>query len=231
MDISRVGSIYKQNGYKRLSSIKKPPNTNKDRQRTIPSINRQRIIRTLLNNPEGNLTKYELAKISLCKFSTAHRILKELQIQGLIQGTKVKDFKLLVESWKNWQIKSKQRWYLIKDPIKMMQNSKLQYALTTYYAENIVQNYLFPSIMDIYIHSNDIISWHEELINDGLVGKGNTRILIGDDHVFYNSFVTNDLRLVSIPQLILDLLNEGGTCIDAANNLMQKVINHTLPKL
>jgi hypothetical protein len=223
MDISIIGSIYKQNGYDGMSNTKK--------NRIIPSINRQRIIRTLLNHPEGNLTKYELAKLSLCNFPTTHRILKELQNQGLVEGTEVKEFKLLVKSWKSSQIKPKQRWYLIKDPIKILQNTKLQYALTTYHAENIVQNYLFPSIVDIYIHSIDTISWHKELINDGLVGKGNVRILTGDDHVFYNSFIINNLRLVSIPQLILDLLNEGGTCIEAANNLMQKVINHTLPKL
>jgi hypothetical protein len=214
MDISNKEVVYKKNGYSHS-----------------PNLNRQRIIRTLLNNPQGNLTKYKVAKLSECKFPTTHRILKELEKQGLIDGTKVNDFRSLIMWWKKWQVKPRERWYLVKDPVNLLIKSKLQYAVTTYQAENRVQNNLFATITDFYIRSKDVLLWHRKLLENGLVGKGNVRLLVGDEHVFYNSFVSNQLNLVSLPQLIVDLLNEGGSCVEAANQLIQKVIDDSLPRL
>jgi hypothetical protein len=195
------------------------------------SITKQRVIRTLLNHPEGDLTKYRLAKLSQSKFSSVHRVLKQLQTKGLIEGTTTKDFKQLIMEWQKWQIKPLKREYGINNPIEILKNTNLQYALTTYQAENMVQNYLFPSRTDFYVNPEERTKWHEIFSSHGLVGKGNTRVLIGDKHVFYKSFSVNGLTLVSIPQLILDLLNEGGVCVEAANNLLDKVLTNALPEI
>jgi hypothetical protein len=63
---------------------------------------------------------------------------------------------------------------------------------------------------------------------EGLVGKGNLRLLIADEHVFYGAFKRQSLMVVSIPQLIVDLLEEGGVCIEAAEKLINKVDQHAI---
>lgn len=192
---------------------------------------RERVLRILLNNPSGSLTKYRIAKLSEGAYPWIHELLKKLEKEGVIKGTKVKDFKKLVTLWQKWQVKPSKKEYMLRKPLEVLKNAKLQYALTTYQAENIVQNYLFPSRIDFYIDPKDKEKWHRMLSKEGLVGKGNTRILIGDKHVFYNSFERDGLKIVSTPQLIVDLLNEGGVCVEAAESLLEKVLKHDLPGL
>lgn len=192
---------------------------------------RERVLRILLNNPSGSLTKYRIAKLSAGAYPWIHELLKKLEKEGMIKGTRVKDFKKLVTLWQKWQVKPSRKEYMLRKPLEVLKNAKLQYALTTYQAENVVQNYLFPSRIDFYIDPKDKEKWHRMLSKEGLVGKGNTRILIGDEHVFYNSFEKDGLKVVSIPQLIVDLLNEGGVCIEAAEKLLEKVVKHVLPRL
>jgi hypothetical protein len=138
--------IYKENGYRSL--------------RTQNNIIRQRIVRTLLNHPEGNLTKYRAAILSQSKFPTLHRVLKQLQIKGIIDGTRVKNYERLFTVWRHWQVRPYIREYLLKDPLEILKRTNLRYGLTTYQAENLVQNYLFPSKTDFYIYPEDKIKWH-----------------------------------------------------------------------
>ena len=112
---------------------------------------------------------------------------------------------------------------MLKDPLEFLKHSHLSYALTTYQAENLVQNYLFPSRVDIYIKEIDWEQWHDILSKKGLVGKGNVRLILSDEHVFYNSFEKDGLKIVSMPQLIIDLMNEGGVCVEAAELLVKRI--------
>ena len=114
------------------------------------------------------------------------------------------------------------REYNIQDPLELLKTTPLKYALTTYYAESLTQHYLFPSRVDIYVQEQDLEAWHTLLTKNGLVGKGNTRILLDDEHVFYANQKKTDYRIVSTPQLILDLLREQGVAIEAAHMLMKK---------
>jgi hypothetical protein len=93
----------------------------------------------------------------------------------------------------------------------------MDYALTTYFAENYFSKILFPSRADIYINKEDYQKWIEIIIqNKGLVGKGNLRLLIGEDElVFEETTWIDGLRIVSKTQLILDLFREGGVCYQA----------------
>lgn len=52
------------------------------------------------------------------------------------------------------------------------------------------------------------------------MGGANTRIRVLDDHVFYNQQRVGGFSTVSVPQLILDLLAEGGPCEEAAEKLI-----------
>jgi hypothetical protein len=114
------------------------------------------------------------------------------------------------------------REYNVQNPLHILENTKLKYALTTYYAESFTQHYLFPSRVDIYIQEEDAISWHTFLTKNGLVGKGNFRVLLDDKHVFYSNSKKKKIRIVSVPQLILDLLREQGVAVEAAQKLMKK---------
>ncbi len=192
---------------------------------------RERVLRILLNNPSGDLTKYRVAKESEGTYPWIHELLEKLEKNGVIKGTKVKDYKKLIALWQKWQVRPNRKEYMLRNPIDVLRKIKLQYALTSYQAENIVQNYLFPSRVDFYINPKEKDEWHRILSREGLVGKGNTRVLIGDEHVFYGSFEKNGFTVVSLPQLIVDLLNEGGVCVEAAEKLLEKVKKNVLPRL
>jgi hypothetical protein len=186
---------------------------------------RERIIRTLLGEPNGTLTKYKLAKKAETSFPWTHEFLNKLQTQKLTKNTTVINYTELINYWLQIITKPEKKEYMHKNPLDLIQTSKLTYALTTYQAENLVQHYLFPSRIDLYIKREDTEKWHEELTTEGLVGKGNLRLLITDDnHVLYDAFKRQNLTVVSIPQLIVDLLQEGGVCTEAAEKLINKMV-------
>ena len=187
---------------------------------------RERVIRVLLNEPDGTLTKYRLAKKAECSFPWLHEFLGKLEESRLVKNTTVTDYSGLVKYWLTLKTKPEKQEYMRKDPISLIKKTQLQYALTTYQAENLVQHYLFPSRTDLYIKTEDKEKWHTLIIADGLVGKGNMRLLMNDSHVFYNSIKRQDLIVVSIPQLIVDLFEEGGVCTEAAEKLLEKVEKH-----
>jgi hypothetical protein len=189
---------------------------------------RERIIRVLLVKPDGSLTKYSLAKKAQCSFPWTHEFLRKLETQTLVEGTKVTNYRGLIQYWLQIRTKAEKKEYMHKDPLSLLSNAKLPYALTTYQAENLVQRYLFPSRTDLYIERKDTEEWHKLLTAEGLVGKGNVRLLIADSHVFYGSFERQNLTVVCIPQLIVDLFEEGGICTEAAEKLLQKVEQHVI---
>jgi len=183
---------------------------------------RERIVRILLNNPSGDLTKYRIAKLAEAAYSWVHDFLKELENNGLIKKTRVVKYQEIISLWKAFQITPDKKEYMVQNPLEVIKSAKLKYALTTYAAENLVQKYLFPSRVDFYIDPKDKTKWHKILSQQGLVGKGNTRVLIGDIHVFYNMSEKEGFKTVSIPQLVVDLLREGGPCAEAAEMLIKK---------
>lgn len=189
----------------------------------------EHIIRALLVEPDGALTKYKLAKKAESSFPWTHELLNKLEALKLVKGTTVTDYAGILNYWLQVKTKPEKKDYMHKDPTKLIQKIELPYALTTYQAENLVQHYLFPSRTDLYIKTEDAEKWHNKLTAEGLVGKGNLRILIADAHVFYGAFKRQGLTVVSIPQLIIDLLEEGGVCTEAAEKLIQKVEQHAIP--
>lgn len=187
---------------------------------------RDRILRVLTNNPDGDMSKYEIARQTCATYPWVRKFLLNLEEMGLVKGTRVLDYPALLRYWQSVKIKSKYREYMVKEPLKLIKNSKLPYALTTCQAENLIQNYLFPSRIDVYVKEDDWKEWHDMISKKGLVGKGNLRLLLADEHVFYKSFERNGLKIVSTPQLIIDLMIEGGVCVEAAELLIKKVLKN-----
>ena len=118
---------------------------------TKRGVMRERILRVLLTEPDGVLTKYQIAKKAECSFPWTHEFLKKLEILKLVRGTKVENYAELIKYWLKIRIKPEKKEYMHKDPITLVRHANMPYALTTYQAENLVQQYLFPSRTDVYI--------------------------------------------------------------------------------
>jgi hypothetical protein len=184
---------------------------------------RERIIRVLLNS-SGALSKNELSKLSGCSRQWVIIFLKELSKKRLMKGTHVPDKRKMMDYWLGISRKPvNSRSYMVKEPLGALKKSRLDYALTTYQAENLVQHHLFPSRIDLYVREEDLDKWHGVMTGNGLVGGGNVRLIVADDHVMYGKMVVNGLSVVSLPQLVLDLMREGGPCQEAAGMLMGRL--------
>ena len=189
-----------------------------DRER---GFNKERIIRVLLNHTGDDLTKYRLAQLSETSEPWTRQYTERLEEQGLIDGTEVVAPGELYRVWVDQRIEPNQLQVSLQQPMDLLAATDLQYALTTYQAENLHQGLLFTSTTDFYITSAEIDEWLTVVEEKGLLGGGNTRIRVLDDHVFYNRQVVDGFSTVSIPQLILDLRAEGGPCEQGAEKLIE----------
>ena len=189
---------------------------------------RERIIRVLLTHPDQTLTKYRIAKEAECSHVWVLKYLHKLEQKKLVHNTDITDVKGLFLHWLEINTIPVSRQYNIQQPLDLLEDIELKYALTTYYAESLMQDYLFPSRVDIYIEKNDLPHWHTMLTEHGLAGKGNVQLLADDHHVFYANKTMQGYNTVSIPQLILDLLREEGVAQEAAYMLMEKNYHATV---
>ena len=197
--------------------------------------NKERIIRVLLNrsanrhnlNDEGNLTKYKLAQEAGASEPWTRQYTDRLDEEGLVQGTSIVKPRKLYEKWLDLRIKPSQLQVSLQQPMKLLQETELEYALTTYQAENLHQGLLFKSTTDFYISPEEISKWIGIVEEKGMLGGGNTRIQVLDKHVFYNQQEKEGFTTVSVPQIILDLLDEGGPCEEAADKLIKSFHGET----
>ncbi|MBA7531252.1 hypothetical protein ES705_23463 [subsurface metagenome] len=183
---------------------------------------RERILRILLIRPNGTLSQYRIAKEADCSQPWAHSFLRKLELKKLVKNTEVIDVEGLFSYWIEINPRPYFREYNVQNPLEVLSTTNLKYALTTYYAETLTQNYLFPSRVDIYVQEHELQAWHKLLIATGLVGKGNFRLLIDDSHVFYANIKKKGYSIVSTPQLIFDLLREQGVAVEAAHMLIER---------
>jgi len=183
----------------------------------------ERILRVMLSENKP-LSKNELAKRANVTRQWVILFLRKIEKIKLVKGTKIINSIKLIKYWLSISKKTKRyKEYMIKDPISLLKKINLDYALTTYQAENIIQRYLFPSRTDVYIIRKDLEKWHSILKKQGLYGKGNFRIIIKDENVMYGKRKVNSVFIVCLPQLIIDLFKEGGSCEEAANMLLEKL--------
>src|SRR3989442_1914432 len=196
------------------------------KQRLRRGVKKDRVFRILLSNPEGTLTRYRIAKLAQAQQIQVSLMLRDLEKSRLVSGTRVTRVKDVLLKWSLLHVKYESRKYMMKDILDLLKRTQLDYALTTYQAETMVNHYLFPSRADLYIRIGDFDNWHSLLVEEGaLVGGGNVRLRWYDDHVFYNSFYLNGYRIVSIPQLVVDLIREGGVTVQAAEMMMEKYVD------
>ena len=177
----------------------------------------------LLDHPEGSLTKYKIAKLAECAKPWVIEFLRKLEEKKIVRKTTVLDFNKLVDYYIEIMPKMKHFEFFVQEPLKLLKESKLDYALTTYGAENFTSRHLFLSRYDVYIKEEDLDKWKSLIIKKGLLGKGNLRLILAHDHaIFEEAKEIKGIRIVSMPQLLIDLKGEGGVCIEAYNILVQR---------
>src|SRR5271169_2839743 len=108
-------------------------------------IKNDRVFRILLCNVEGALTKYRVAKLAGAQQTQVTLLLRRLERFHMVSGTRVTDHKGLLVRWSRLPIKYNSQSYMLPDVMKVLKNAKLDYGLTTYRAESMVNGYLFPS--------------------------------------------------------------------------------------
>lgn len=182
---------------------------------------KERIIRVLLNHPNGELTKYRISKEAKVSETWCREYTERLEKQNIIKDTKTIAPKKLYEEWIENTIEPNELTLSLQKPMKILKNTNLDYALTTYQAENLKQGLLFPTSTEFYVKPDQTKKWIELAKNKGLIGGGNTKIKATDKHIFYKKQKINNFKLVSTPQLILDLLKEKGPSKEAANKMIQ----------
>jgi hypothetical protein len=180
----------------------------------------ERIYRVLLSRKLKDATWYRIAKEADVAYGWAHAVLKGLEQDGIIEGRRLNDPMALFARWAGREDRRRYREYHVQEPAAVLKGARMDFALTGYFAENLVGRYLFPRRYELYVHLKDASAWHTHLTGNGYVGKGNVQIILGDEHVFFERFEVDGWPVVAVQQLIVDLLREGAECVEAAGLLV-----------
>ena len=181
----------------------------------------ERLLRVLLTHPDGGLSKRALSREAETTDAWAVKLTNQLEDKGLVEGTTVLDPRGLYDYWRDKRVSPSKLAVALQSPIETIQDTGFTHAFTTYRAENARQGFLFTSNTAVYVDPDEIEEWLSVIEANGLIGGGNTEFRVTDHHVFYDATIANGLKTVSIPQLIVDLLDEGGPCVEAAERLIE----------
>jgi hypothetical protein len=181
---------------------------------------RERLHRVLLNHPDGELSRYEVAHHADVSTAWTYDYLEQLAADGLVDETTVLNPRALYDRWQNTRIQPNGVQVSLQQPLDTVRETGLDYALTTDEAEHLHQGFLFASTTAVYVREANIDAWLDIIEQSGFVGGGNTELRATDEHVFYNAQTVDDITTVSIPQLIVDLLDADGPAVEAATRLM-----------
>lgn len=183
---------------------------------------KERLHRVLLNHAAGELSRYAVANDADVSTSWAYDYLDQLEDDGLVEDTTVIDPAALYDRWVETRIEPNSVRVSLQQPLETIREAGRDYALTTDEAEQVHQGFLFASTTALYVREEDIDDWLNVIEQQGFVGGGNTELRATDEHVFYNTQTVDEVTTVSIPQLIVDLLDEDGPAVEAANRLLKQ---------
>jgi hypothetical protein len=183
---------------------------------------KERILRVVLTHAGDELTKYRVAKLADVSEPWCREYTEQLEDEGFLDGTDIRDPHGLYDHWRDTRIEPNAHTVTLQQPIQEAEDRDLTYALTTYEAENRHQGFLFASGTDLYVHPEETDEWLALIEEKGMVGGGNTRLRVTDSHVFYERQRLDGQWTVTVPQLIVDLLDEGGPATEAARKLIAR---------
>jgi len=183
----------------------------------------ERIYRVLLSRRLDGPTWYRVAKEADVAYGWAHKVLKGLERNGILEGHRVIDPGALFALWAARPDKRVYREYYVHEVSELIKGAGMDYALTGYAAENLIGHYLFPRYHEVYVHEEEAAAWHDLMTSQGLVGRGNVQVILADEHVLYDRQEVDGWPLVSVQQLIVDLLRTGVECAEAADLLVGRL--------
>jgi DNA-binding Lrp family transcriptional regulator len=185
-----------------------------------------RIIKLLIRRPKGEWTRYGLAKASGCSRQWVIYFLRKLEKKGFVSGTGAIDVLGLVKYGASIipaPLRTVDCYY--QNPLKLLKTAGKEYAITTTYAENALSHHLFKTRCDAYVTEAMLKTLWARIVKDGLLGRGNLRLIIPlDEKIISEAAPIRGVRYVSIGQLMLDLVNEGGVGIEALEELVKKYV-------
>jgi hypothetical protein len=183
----------------------------------------ERIYRVLLSRRLVEPSWYRVAKEADVAYGWAHRVLKGLERDGVLEGCRVVDPAALFDRWAARPDKRVYREYHVREAAELIEGAGMDHALTGYAAENLIGHYLFPRYQEVYVHEQEAAAWHDLMTSQGLVGRGNVQVILGDEHVFYERQEVDGRPLVSVQQVIVDLYRTGIECAEAADLLVTRL--------
>lgn len=220
-----------------------------------PSPTRDRILRFLLGTTARNVqlplnyappvtSRFELSIRADAAHNWVYSTLRVLEENGWIKtedGLRLLDAPAVYRWWKGVRTRPTVHGLQVAEPHRalnaLMHDTKIPVAVTTYYAENVYQGHLFPRRLDCYVRARDVDRARAMLVEnlDAKIGGLNFRLMVGDDRLLDES-----LRMAAdsiatdyapFPQVVLDLMSEGGSCGEAAEMLVEKAYSHAKPRL
>lgn len=219
-----------------------------------PSPARDRILRFLLASRAKNVpasipaalpltSLYQLAERTGVAFSWVHKVVRELQREGWVHTDgriEVTDPSAVFAWWRENRTEPKAHGFHVADPLttaaRLLHEHQVPHATTTYYAENAYQGHLFPRRLDAYVREDALARARVAVVElGGQLGGTNFRLLTGDDAILDEVVPIGqgpaELRYAPVPQVILDLLTEGGSAREAADLLIQRAYPHAHTRL
>lgn len=117
-----------------------------------------------------------------------------------------------------------------QDAVAALEAAGVDSAATTYYAENAWLRHVFPRRLDAYVRAHEVAKARKILLDFGAqLGGTNFRILPCDDHLIEEAkqcrerYPGTPYQLAPLPQVIVDLLQERGSPVEAAELLLEKL--------
>ncbi len=193
---------------------------------------RERVLRRALEPADRgheSLSLYTIAKDAGVAYSWAYVVMKRLERSKASRRLYITKPDVAYRYWLKHHTPPLYSDYQVPAPERSVKDATVPYALTTYAADQLVQRFLFPRRYDVYIRRQDALAWHKMLTKQGFVGAGNFRLLLSDEDVIATARKRQGLSVVCLPQLIVDLVTEGGSCVEAARMLFQKMYHAEAP--
>jgi hypothetical protein len=217
--------------YKREADMPRPPTA------------RDRILRYLLGGQLGPHHRgcygtldsmYALWKASeVPSCASVHETLGQLIAEGQVDPddpTRIKHPPSAYRWWAGKRAPPKAHSLHVSSPLEAaaaLEAAKIPNAVTTYYAENAWASHLFPRRFDTYVKAQDVARARNVLLDHGAqLGGSNFRLLTSDAHLLKEAeacrphYPGTPYRLAPLPQVIVDLLQERGSPVEAAELLM-----------
>ncbi len=183
-----------------------------------------RVIRRLLERPDGQWTRYSLAKASGCSRQWVILMLRKLEAAHLVKETRVED-RLGLARFGAALLPDPVRVaeFYVQDPVEFLERHAKSYAITTYFGEDRVTHYLFPTRCDAYVTQEEFPGVARAIIGLGLLGRGNLRLMVPvDPSVIRDARGVRGACVVPLGQLMMDLIKEGGVCDVAVEEMVNR---------